>query len=82
MSDVERLTAELELAKACELLEAARETMHADRSPKNIASYQEEANKVAGVRSSFRQRYAVVVGPGDAAPMADTVAVTAGMDRP
>jgi len=53
MSDVERLTQELELAKLCEKLEAARETMHADRSESNIAAYRKWCDKVATARSAF-----------------------------
>ena len=68
MSDVERLEAELALAKALEPLEKAREAMHANRTAKTIAAYKAECDKVAAARSAFREKYPPGSGPGVAAP--------------
>lgn len=81
MSDVERLKAELELAEACEELEAAREAMHADRSNEDlVASYQDHSNRVVQLRQAFRERYSVETGPGDAAPEVETVHASVQVD--
>jgi hypothetical protein len=82
MSKVDRLEAELKLAKLIETLEEAREAMHAGRTPEKIATYQKAADKVATARSAFRERFEVQTGPGDAAPKPSTVSVKASQDRP
>jgi predicted nucleic acid-binding Zn-ribbon protein len=81
MSDTKRLEAELELAKASEKLEAAREKMHAKRTEANIAAYQKESDKVAALRQAFRQNYQAQPGPDDAAPKVDTLTVKTGVHR-
>jgi len=65
MSDVERLTQELELAKLCEKLEVARTTMHADRSESNIAVYRKWCDKVAAARSAHRLTFPRNPAPGE-----------------
>lgn len=79
MSDIDRLTAELELANACEVLEAARGAMHADRSDENIAAYRAACEEVFGLRRAFRETYQAQPGPGDAAPAVDTIQTKAGV---
>jgi hypothetical protein len=82
MSDVDRLSSELELAKLCEVLEDARDAMHADRSDaKAMAAYNAASDAVASARSTHRENYRVSVGPGDAAPEVDTVNSKAGVHR-
>lgn len=68
---VERLTDELEIAKACETLEIAREAMHADRNVETVTAYKASCETVAGLRSAFRMKYPLnppVDGDGQAAP--------------
>jgi len=72
---VQRLEAELKLAKASERLEAARESMHADRNEETIRAYKKECDTVASIRQEFRSKYQAQVGPGDAAPQVGTIAV-------
>jgi hypothetical protein len=77
MSDAtDRLRAELELAEACEVLEEAREALHADRNEETIADYKAACDTVAPMRAAFREKWEARVGPGDAAPHVETVAVT------
>ncbi len=78
MSDVDRLEAELALAKLCETLEVARDALHASRTPKTIARYKQACKDVVAARSSLRDTYRVPTGPGDAAPAVGTVALKAG----
>jgi hypothetical protein len=54
MSDVERLEAELALAKLSEKLEAAREAMHADSSPKNVSAFKKLSVQVTDARRDWR----------------------------
>ncbi len=84
MSDVERLEAELKLAKLSEKLEEAREAMHADRTPENIAAYQKWSNKVAAARSEYRTKHrpGAPVGPGDGVASVETVEAAIGVERP
>jgi len=79
MGDVDRLTSELALAQLCEVLETAREKMHADRSETNIAAYKAACTEVQQARSAFRENWRVQVGPGDAAPEVGTVNAKAGV---
>lgn len=74
---VERLEAELALAKLAEPLEAAREAMHADRSEATIAAYKEASNSFAAARTAFREKYPPPPpAPGDAVATPDVVAAT------
>lgn len=75
MSDVERLEAELALAKLSEKLEEARAKMHADRSELNIAAYQKHCDKVAAARSAYREQYRPAPAPGDGLAEPETVKV-------
>jgi hypothetical protein len=79
MSDVDRLASELHLAKLCEVLETARDKMHADRSEENITAYKAACDDVAQARSAHREIYRAQVGPGDAAPEVGTVNSKAGV---
>ena len=82
MSETERLEAELELSKLTDALETAREAMHADRSnAKALQAYKDASTAVANARTAFRERFRVELGPGDAAPIVDTVNVETGVDQ-
>ncbi len=83
MSDVERLEAELALAKALEPLEEAREAMHADRTPETIQAYKTAAREAAAARAAFREQH----GPppasdADGLAMPDTVQVKGTVNNP
>ena len=83
MSDVERLEAELKMAKALEPLERAREAMHAHRTPKTIAAYKKACTKAAKARQAFREAFPPVASSGtDGTAAPATVRSKAGVDRP
>ena len=84
MSQVERLQDELALAKGLEPLEKAREKMHANRTPANIAAYKEQCEKVTALRSSFREKSPPIPfeQDGNAAPAPDTVRVKGEVQNP
>ncbi len=84
MSEVARLEAELELARKCETLEAAREAMHADRNEQTIAAYQEACNEVAAARAAYREEHrpTTPVEPGDGIASPETVEVSIGVEQP
>ena len=80
MSDVERLTAELDLARKVEKLEAARTAMHADRSPKAIKAYKAACRQVNAARQAFREEHRVAsTDPADASPAVKTVRAKVGV---
>jgi hypothetical protein len=80
-TDVERLRAELELAEACEVLEKAREAMHAKKTPAKIKKFKAESVKVAELRQAFRIKYPTgPVAEGDAVAGVDTISSTAGVN--
>ena len=82
MSDVERLEDELALARALEPLEAARQAMHADRSPKTVKAYKAACDKATAVRVAFREKYPrTPESGGDAVATPNTVRVKARADR-
>jgi len=78
MSDVARLRAELALAELAEVLEAAREAVHADKTPANIEAYRAASAAAAAARSEFRTNFAAPVPKeGDAVAKPGTVAAEA-----
>lgn len=54
MSDVEKLEAELELAKKCETLEKARRAMHNDLTDEHVAAYRTASEAVVEARRDWR----------------------------
>lgn len=82
-SEVHRLQSELRVAKACEVLEAAREAWHADRGD-NAArkAFRKAEGRVAELRQAHRVRFPVTPAPGDAAPKVETVKARARSERP
>jgi len=81
MSDVERLEAELKLAKALVPLEAAREAMHAKRTKASIAAYKKACVKATKLRQEWRLKHRTIPdGPGDGTATPDTVAAKAGVN--
>lgn len=82
-ADIERLEAELKVAKLGASLEAAREAMHASRSPSSIATYSKAARKMAEARTAFRLAYPVTrPSSGDAIATPETVKVESRVHRP
>jgi len=82
-ADIERLQAELRLAKLGAALEEARKAMHADRSPASIAVYTKAAQKMAEARTAFRLAYPVTrPSSGDAIATPETVKVESRVHRP
>lgn len=76
-SEVEKLSDQLELAKACEVLEKARNTMHANRNEENIAEYKAQSQIVSDIRVAFREKYPPPVPEeGDGVATPETVAAS------
>lgn len=73
MSDVERLEAELALARLVETLEDKRGAMHGHRNAETVREYRAASEEVAAARKAFRERWRVEVSDGDAAPLVETV---------
>lgn len=82
--DVKRLESELELAKALEKLERAREKMHADRKDKRAhTAFRNASEEVAKLRSAHRTKFPTTPsGEGDAVATVDTVHASAKAEEP